>query len=87
MKYSRSEAERIRHREVSRTLRKMSLSPEKEQEIERMSRSLVEKILTGPLSERTALVACADPYSGCTRFPGDPGDAREVDATPLRRQE
>ena len=44
-------AEQIRHREVSRVLEKMDLSPEEEEAVERLSYSLVAKILLGPISE------------------------------------
>jgi glutamyl-tRNA reductase len=44
-------AEQIRRREVSRALRKVDLSPEVEAEaVERMSRSLVGRLLHGPIS-------------------------------------
>ena len=44
-------AEQIRRREVSRILKKMDLSPEEEEAIERLSYSLVTKLLVGPISE------------------------------------
>ena len=44
-------AEQIRLREVSRILEKMDLSPEEEEAIERLSHSLVAKLLLGPISE------------------------------------
>lgn len=47
-------AERIRHREVSRTLKMLDLSPEEEEAIERLSYSLVAGLLLGPISEITA---------------------------------
>jgi glutamyl-tRNA reductase len=47
-------AEQIRRREVSGALRKMYLSPEEEQAIERLSYSLVAKLLLGPISEVVA---------------------------------
>jgi glutamyl-tRNA reductase len=48
-------AEQIRRREVSRALRKVDLSPEVEAEaVERMSRSLVGRLLHGPISRVTA---------------------------------
>jgi glutamyl-tRNA reductase len=43
-------AEQIRRHEVSRALRKIDLSPEEEEVIERLSRSLVDKLLHGPIS-------------------------------------
>ena len=47
-------AEHIRRCEVSGALRKMYLSPEEEQAIERLSYSLVAKLLLGPISEVVA---------------------------------
>ncbi len=44
-------AEQIRRREVSRALKRMELSPEEEEAIERLSYSLVAKLLLGPISE------------------------------------
>ena len=44
-------AEQVRRREVSRILRKMDLSPEEEEAIERLSYALVAKLLLGPISE------------------------------------
>jgi hypothetical protein len=47
----RDDAERIRCQEVSRALRMMDLAPEKVAGVERMSRSLVDGLLDGPLAE------------------------------------
>lgn len=47
-------AERIRHREVLRAIGRMRLSPGKEEAIERLSRSLVARIVRGPISEAGA---------------------------------
>ena len=47
----RDGAERIRHHELSRALKKMDLSPEEAAAVERMSHSLVNKLLHGPISE------------------------------------
>ena len=47
-------AEQIRRREVSRILEKMDLSPEEEESVERLSHSLVAKLLLGPISEAIA---------------------------------
>lgn len=47
-------AEQIRRREVSRILKKMDLSPEEEQAIERMSYFLVANLLLGPISKVVA---------------------------------
>jgi hypothetical protein len=49
MRVGRDSAEQIRRREVSRVLRKVDLSPE-EEAVERMSRSLVGRLLHGPIS-------------------------------------
>ncbi len=47
----RDHAERIRCQEVSRVLRTIDLAPEKVAGVERMSRSLVDRLLGGPLAE------------------------------------
>jgi hypothetical protein len=46
-------AEQIRRHEVSRIFEKMVFSPEKKQAIERLSYSLVAKLILGPISEVT----------------------------------
>jgi hypothetical protein len=51
MRVGQDSAEQIRRREVARALRKVDLSPEVEEVIERMSRSLVGKLLHGPISK------------------------------------
>ncbi len=48
-------AEQIRRHELSRALKKMDLSPEEEAAVERMSHSLMNKLLHGPISELKAL--------------------------------
>jgi glutamyl-tRNA reductase len=48
--------ESIRAREVCRLLNKLSLSPEQEEAIENLSRSLVEKLVRGPIAKRVAPV-------------------------------
>lgn len=45
------DAERIRRCEVSRTLGRMKLSSEGEEAVERLSHSLVEGLLRGPIPE------------------------------------
>jgi glutamyl-tRNA reductase len=50
MRVGQDSAEQIRRREVSRALRKVDLSPEEEEAVERMSRSLVGRLLHGPIS-------------------------------------
>jgi len=61
IKELRDGAERIRRHEVSRALRKMDLSPEQEEAVERMSRSIVNKLLHGPISEIKARAGAGDP--------------------------
>jgi glutamyl-tRNA reductase len=51
----RDGAERIRRHELARALQRMDLSPEEAEAVERMSRSLVNKLLHGPISELKAL--------------------------------
>ena len=51
MRLGQNSAEQIRRHEVSRALRKVDLSPEEEEAIERLSHSLVAKLLLGPISE------------------------------------
>lgn len=47
----RDDAERIRNHEVSRAMNKLNLSPEEKKTIEKLSHSLVNKLLHGPISE------------------------------------
>ena len=47
----RNSVERIRRHEVSRALNKVNISPEKEEVIDLFSRSLVGRLLHGPISE------------------------------------
>jgi glutamyl-tRNA reductase len=54
-------AEQIRRHELSRALERMDLSPEEEATLERMSRSLVNKLLHGPISEMKALAEAGHP--------------------------
>ena len=54
-------AEQIRRHELSRVLKDMDLSPEEEAALERMSRSLVNKLLHGPISELKALAEAGHP--------------------------
>jgi hypothetical protein len=51
MKPSQNSVERIRRNEVSRALKKVNLSPEAEEVVDRFSRSLVGRLLHGPISE------------------------------------
>jgi glutamyl-tRNA reductase len=50
MRPGRDSVERIRRHEVSRALRMVDLSPEVEKAVELMSRSLVGRLLHGPIS-------------------------------------
>ena len=47
--------EGIRAREVRRLLNKLSLSPEQEEAIENLSRSLVEELVRGPIAKAVIL--------------------------------
>ena len=51
MKPGQDTVERLRRHEVSRTLKKVNLSPEEEEVIDRFSRTLVGRLLHGPISE------------------------------------
>jgi hypothetical protein len=51
MRLGRDSVERIRRHEVSRALEKVDLSPEEEEIIDLFSRSLVGRLLHGPISE------------------------------------
>jgi glutamyl-tRNA reductase len=51
IKELRTEAERIRDHELSRTLKRADLSPKQEAEVEKLTYSLVNKLLHGPISE------------------------------------
>ena len=46
-----SSAEDVRRYEVYRALKRMDLSCEEEEVVERMSRSLVDRLLRGPISD------------------------------------
>ncbi len=50
MKPGQNSVERIRRHEVSRALNKVNLSPEEEEVIDLFSRSLVGRLLHGPIS-------------------------------------
>ena len=56
MRLGQDSAEQIRRHEVSRALKKVDLSSEEEEVIERLSRSLVGKLLHGPISKVMARV-------------------------------
>jgi hypothetical protein len=51
MKPGQDTVERLRRHEVSRALNKVKLSPEEEEVIDRFSRTLVGRLLHGPISE------------------------------------
>jgi len=57
----RDGAEQIRRHELSRALKRMELSPEEEGSVERMSYSLVNKLLHGPIAELKALAEAGSP--------------------------
>jgi glutamyl-tRNA reductase len=57
----RDGAERIRRHELARALQRMDLSPEEAEAVERMSCSLVNKLLHGPISELKALAESGHP--------------------------
>ena len=57
----RDGAEQIRRHELSRALGKMNLSPKEEEAVERLSRSLVNKLLHGPISEIKARAEAGHP--------------------------
>jgi glutamyl-tRNA reductase len=57
----RDEAERIRRHELSRALEKMDLSAEEATSVERLSHSLVNKLLHGPISEIKTLAEAGAP--------------------------
>jgi glutamyl-tRNA reductase len=57
----RDGAEQIRRHEISRALKKMDLSPEEREGIERLSHSLVNKLLHGPIAELKALAEAGSP--------------------------
>ena len=71
----RDGADKIRRHELSRALRRLDLSAEESEAVERMSHSLVNKLLHGPISELKALAES-----------GAPLDSREVRQHLLRLQ-
>ncbi len=60
----RGEAERIRHHELSRSLKRLDLSPEEADALEKMSHSLVNKLLHGPIAEMKARAEAGSPLDG-----------------------
>jgi glutamyl-tRNA reductase len=71
MRPGQDSAERIRRHEVSRALKKVNLSPEVARAIDLLSRSLVGKLLDGPISE---VMARAELEIFC-------GDRRDLEAS------
>jgi glutamyl-tRNA reductase len=57
----RDGAERIRRHELARALKRMELSPEEAASVERMSHSLVNKLLHGPIQEIKARAEAGSP--------------------------
>jgi glutamyl-tRNA reductase len=57
----RNGAEQLRRHELARALRRMELSPEEEADVERMSHSLVNKLLHGPIQEIKARAEAGSP--------------------------
>jgi glutamyl-tRNA reductase len=57
----RDGAEQIRRHELARALKRMDLSPEEEADVERMSYSLVNKLLHGPIQEIKARAEAGAP--------------------------
>jgi hypothetical protein len=62
MRPGQDSAEQIRRHEVSRTLKKANLSPEEVEVIELLSRSLVGKLLDGPITEVMARAEAEIPF-------------------------
>lgn len=60
----RGEAEVIRQHELSRATKRMDLSPEEVEAIERLSHALVNKLLHGPISELKSLAEAGHPLKG-----------------------
>ena len=61
IKELRDGAERIRRHEVARALKGICLSPEEAEAVEKMSHSLVNKLLHGPIQELKALAEARAP--------------------------
>ncbi|MGB3635201.1 MAG: glutamyl-tRNA reductase [Rubrobacteraceae bacterium] len=57
----RDGADKVRRHELSRALRRLDLTPEEVEAVERMSHSLVNKLLHGPISELKALAESGAP--------------------------
>ena len=61
IKELRDEAERVRRHELARALNRLDLSPEEAEAVERMSHTLVNKLLHGPIQELKALAESGSP--------------------------
>ena len=61
IKELRDEAERVRCHELARALNRLDLSPEEAEAVERMSYTLVNKLLHGPIQELKALAESGSP--------------------------
>ncbi len=61
IKELRDEAERVRRHELARALNRLDLSPEEAEAVERMSYTLVNKLLHGPIQELKALAESGSP--------------------------
>jgi glutamyl-tRNA reductase len=64
IKELRDGAEKIRRHELARTLKGLDLSPEEAGTVERMSHTLVNKLLHGPIQEIKALAESGHPLEG-----------------------
>jgi Glutamyl-tRNAGlu reductase, dimerisation domain len=62
--YLCASTERVRARETERVLRKLDLSQEQVEVVERLSRSLVEKLVQGPITKVTAIIERTDESQG-----------------------
>lgn len=64
MRPGHDSVERIRRHEVSRALKKVNLPPEEARAIDLLSRSLVGKLINGPISEIMARAEAEIPFAG-----------------------
>jgi Glutamyl-tRNAGlu reductase, dimerisation domain len=82
MKPGQNSVERIRRHEVSRALKKVNLSPEEEEVIDLFSRSLVGRLLHGPISEVIARAEAELSFRDRPEAPRDLEWHRGADKTP-----
>ncbi|MGB3681589.1 MAG: glutamyl-tRNA reductase [Rubrobacteraceae bacterium] len=75
IKELRDGAERIRRHELARAVKRMDLSPEETETVERMSHSIVNKLLHGPISD---LKSRAPQVPGANADAGKPSDSEEI---------